>query len=104
MKVNFPVTGQSIAFPSDQTLVSVTDIKGRITFCNPAFATASGLSSSELFGQAHNLVRHSDIPQEAYRHMWATIQQRAPWGSFRKESPQEWRLLLGESECHTYAR
>jgi aerotaxis receptor len=84
MKVNLPVTGQSFSFPSDQTLVSVTDLKGRITYCNPAFVAVSGFSSGELLGQAHSVVRHPDMPQEAFRDMWATIQQRTPWTALVK--------------------
>jgi len=79
MRVNLPISQHEYAFPSEQTLVSVTDLKGRITYCNPAFIEVSGYSSAELLGQAHNLVRHPDMPEEAFRDMWATIQARLPW-------------------------
>ena len=79
MRMNLPVTTSEYAFPADQTLVSVTDLKGRITYCNPAFVEVSGYSSAELMGQPHNLVRHPDMPEEAFRDMWATIQNKLPW-------------------------
>jgi aerotaxis receptor len=79
MRVNLPVTQTEYQFPADQTLVSVTDLKGRITYCNPAFISVSGFSAGELIGQAHNIVRHPDMPEEAFRDMWATIQARQPW-------------------------
>jgi aerotaxis receptor len=79
MRLNLPVTQHEYTFPTEQTLVSVTDLKGRITYCNPAFIEVSGYSSAELLGQAHNLVRHPDMPEEAFRDMWATIQARLPW-------------------------
>lgn len=79
MRINLPVNGQEYVLSPDQTLVSVTDLKGRITYCNPAFVEASGFMSAELLGQAHNLVRHPDMPEEAFRDMWETIQSRMPW-------------------------
>ncbi len=79
MRTNLPITQQGYRFPVDQTLVSVTDLKGRITYCNPAFAEVSGYLSAELLGQPHNLLRHPDMPEEAFRDMWDTIQNRLPW-------------------------
>ena len=37
MRANLPVSQQSYSFPADQTLASVTDLKGRIPYCNAAF-------------------------------------------------------------------
>ncbi len=79
MRTNLPISANAYTFPSEQTLVSVTDLKGRITYCNSAFVAVSGYSSAELLGQPHNLVRHPDMPEEAFRDMWETIQQKLPW-------------------------
>ncbi len=79
MRINEPVTQQNYTFPPGQTLVSVTDTKGRITYCNPAFVQVSGYSAPELLGQPHNMVRHPDMPEEAFRDMWHTIQAGLPW-------------------------
>jgi len=57
----------------------VTDTKGRITYCNDAFIEVSGFSRAELLGQPHNIVRHPDMPPEAFRDMWETIQTGVPW-------------------------
>lgn len=79
MRSNLPVTGREYQMPAGQTLVSVTDLKGRITYCNPAFIEVSGFSKAELLGQPHNIVRHPDMPEEAFRDMWATIGSGLPW-------------------------
>ncbi|MBT9488692.1 MAG: PAS domain-containing protein [Rubrivivax sp.] len=79
MRINQPVSQREYAFPPGVTLVSVTDLKGRIVYCNPAFLEVSGYSRDELIGQPHNIVRHPDMPEEAFRDMWATIQAGAPW-------------------------
>ena len=79
MRSNMPVTGKEYPFPSGRSLVSVTDLKGRITYCNRAFIEVSGFASQELLGQPHSIVRHPDMPPEAFRDMWATIEQGLPW-------------------------
>ena len=79
MRNNLPVSNHEYQLPQAQTLVSVTDLKGRITYCNPAFIEVSGFASHELLGQPHNLVRHPDMPEEAFRDMWDTIQNKLPW-------------------------
>ena len=66
------------------TLVSATDLKSRITYCNPAFVAASGYAREELVGQPHNLIRHPDMPAEAFRDMWATLQSGQPWTALVK--------------------
>ena len=79
MRTNLPVTQQGYQFSEEQTLVSVTDLKGRIAYCNPWFVAVSGYERSELMGQPHNLVRHPDMPEEAFRDMWDTIGSGQPW-------------------------
>lgn len=32
-----------------------------------------------LIGQPHNLIRHPDMPAEAFRDMWRTIGSGLPW-------------------------
>jgi aerotaxis receptor len=84
MRNNQPTTQNEYRLLAEQTLVSVTDLKGRITYCNPAFIETSGYTREELLGQPHNLVRHPDMPQEAFRDMWQTIQAQLPWSGLVK--------------------
>ena len=79
MRLNLPVSTTEFPFPHGETLVSTTDLKGRILYCNPAFIAVSGYNKEELLGQPHNLIRHPDMPEEAYRDMWATIGAGKPW-------------------------
>jgi len=81
MRTNLPVTGQEYPFPPGHTLVSTTDTKGRITYCNPMFIAVSGFAREELLGQPHNLIRHPDMPEEAFRDMWQTIASGRPWSA-----------------------
>jgi aerotaxis receptor len=79
MRDNGPVTQQEFMLPPGRTLVSVTDLQGRIVYCNKTFCDTAGYSEAELLGQPHNLVRHPDMPAEGYRDLWATIEQGRPW-------------------------
>ena len=79
MRTNLPVTQNALKVPEDQTLISITDTKGRITYANPNFVSVSGFLLDELVGQPHNMVRHPDMPEEAFRDLWATIDSGMPW-------------------------
>ena len=84
MRTNLPVTGKEFPFPAGETLVSTTDLQGRILYCNPTFIAVSGFTREELLGQPHNLIRHPDMPEEAFRDMWATIESGQPWTALVK--------------------
>ncbi|MGM0622713.1 MAG: PAS domain S-box protein, partial [Campylobacterota bacterium] len=61
------------------TIVSKTDLKGKITYVNRAFCEISGYSAEELLGRSHNIVRHPDMPKYAFEDMWQTIQNQKIW-------------------------
>lgn len=79
MRINLPVTQNNYDFPGDELLVSVTNTKGEITHCNPAFVRVSGYVYEDLMGQPHNLIRHPDMPAAAFKDMWRTIAHGYPW-------------------------
>lgn len=84
MRSNFPVTQQEYLFPDSERLVSATDLAGNIRYCNPAFIRVSGYTKAELIGQPHNVIRHPDMPPEAFADMWSTIQSGQPWTALVK--------------------
>ena len=84
MRDNGHVTQQEYLLPADTTLVATTDLRSHITDCNPAFIEASGYSREALLGQPHNLVRHPDLPAEAFRDLWATLKAAEPWTALVK--------------------
>ena len=94
MRHNLPVVNHAFDFPPEQTLVSMTDLKGRITYCNAAFVAVSGFAMEELLGQPHNLIRHPDMPAEAFRDLWETIAKGTPWSAAvknrRKDGSYYW--------------
>ena len=84
MRKNLPVTQQEYDFPDGETLLSATDLKGRITYANAAFVRVSGFEYAELLGKAHNIVRHPDVPPEAYQDLWDTLKQGRSWTALVK--------------------
>ncbi|KVR69302.1 aerotaxis receptor Aer [Burkholderia vietnamiensis] len=84
MRNNQPVTQQEFDFPDDVTLMSTTDADSIITYANTTFAYVSGFSTDELVGQPHNIVRHPDMPKEAFADMWATLKNGEPWTALVK--------------------
>ena len=84
MRVNLPVTHQEYVLPEGETLMSTTDRQGNITYANEAFSRASGYSIDELMGQPHNMVRHPDMPGQAFSDMWQTIANGYPWSGLVK--------------------
>jgi PAS domain S-box-containing protein len=58
----------------DEIIVSKTDLKGRITYCNDAFMRLAGYSERELLGQPHNIIRHPAMPRCAFKLVWDTIE------------------------------
>ncbi|QOY63313.1 PAS domain-containing protein [Lysobacter sp. H21R4] len=79
MRNNLPVTGVEIVLDDDATLVSYTDPDGTILKVNRELVRVSGFSEAELVGQPHNIVRHPDMPREAFADLWKTLKAGRPW-------------------------
>ncbi|MEN3111735.1 methyl-accepting chemotaxis protein [Uliginosibacterium paludis] len=79
MRNNQPVTNIESVIPDDSFIYSRTDLKGVITSANLAFAQISGYSQAEMLGQPHNLIRHPDMPAEAFADMWRSLKAGLPW-------------------------
>ncbi|MGB0129336.1 MAG: PAS domain-containing methyl-accepting chemotaxis protein, partial [Rhodocyclaceae bacterium] len=79
MRKNLPVTAVEHVMQDDQMIVSRTDLKGQITYVNRDFLEISGFAEQELIGAPHNLVRHPDMPPEAFDDLWKTLKAGRPW-------------------------
>jgi len=79
MRHTLPVTDTETKVRADQYLISKTDTRGNIVYANAAFVDISGYSRAELIGHPHNIVRHPDMPAEAFKDLWDTLQAERPW-------------------------
>ena len=79
MKKNLPVTNKEVFLNKQDSIISITDLKGQITYINKTFLTISGFSEQELLGQSHNIVRHPDMPSAAFKDLWSKIKAGKTW-------------------------
>ncbi|MCL5042428.1 MAG: methyl-accepting chemotaxis protein [Gammaproteobacteria bacterium] len=79
MKINLPVTDHEVTLSSGDNLLTTTDLKGAVTYANPAFERISGYSQAEMLGKNHNLIRHPHMPPLAFEQMWSTIKSGKSW-------------------------
>ncbi|MDD5176158.1 MAG: PAS domain-containing methyl-accepting chemotaxis protein [Sterolibacterium sp.] len=79
MKTNLPVTQVEVPFPKGRYIVSRTDLKGIITYGNDTFFDISGFMRDEMIGNSHNMVRHPDMPPQAFEDLWRTVKAGRPW-------------------------
>lgn len=94
MRNNQPVSQREYEFDDRATLMSTTDPQSHITYANDAFINVSGFTPEEISAQPHNLVRHPDMPAEAFADMWQTLKQGEPWTALvknrRKDGDHYW--------------
>ncbi|HEY0847999.1 MAG TPA: methyl-accepting chemotaxis protein [Noviherbaspirillum sp.] len=79
MRKNEPVTNIEYILKDHETVVSKTDLRGIITYVNQDFVNISGFSTEELLGAPQNIVRHPDMPREAFEDFWRTIKAGKAW-------------------------
>ncbi|MBY0265742.1 MAG: Tar ligand binding domain-containing protein, partial [Burkholderiales bacterium] len=84
MRINTPVTSNEAFLNEGETIVSKTDLKGRITFINQTFLDVSGFTEEDVMGKAHNIVRHPDMPPAAFEDLWNTLKSGRPWSGMVK--------------------
>lgn len=54
-------------------IVSKTNSKGIITYCNEIFMHMAYYEEDELLGKNHNIIRHPDMPKIAFKIAWELI-------------------------------
>ncbi|MNG90925.1 Aerotaxis receptor [compost metagenome] len=85
------VQDSEVEFPADVQLVSTTDLRGVITYANPAFCRIAGYHVDELVGHNHNLVRHPDMPKAAFADLWDRLKEGNPWRGMVKNRCKDGR-------------
>lgn len=61
-------------FGIDELFFSTTDAKGIITAGNSVFRRVAGYEEREMLGQAHNIIRHPDMPRAVFLLLWTYIE------------------------------
>ncbi len=63
----------------ESSIVSKSDLKGRITYVNKLFCINSGYKAEEAIGKNHNILKHPDTPPELFDDMWNKISSKQVW-------------------------
>ena len=96
MRTNLPVTATEYFLREGESIVSTTDTQGNITYVNPCFVEVSGFTEDELLGRPHNMVRHPDMPPQAFADFWSTLKEGRQWTGMvknrRKNGDYYWVL------------
>lgn len=69
---------------SDLYLLSETDEKGIVEYASDSFLKIANMTSDELIGQPHNIVRHPDMPRAAFKSLWDDVQAKGFWTGYVK--------------------
>jgi PAS domain S-box-containing protein len=65
-------------------IVTKTDTKGKITYCNDAFMEYSGFYEEELLGNDHDMIRHPEMPKAVFKLMKDTLHEENEFLGFIK--------------------
>ncbi len=80
-----------------RSLISETDLSGKITFVNRKFIEMTCYSKEEAIGEPHNILRHPDMPRAAFAGMWDIIQEGKTWEGYvknlRKDGRYYWVIV-----------
>ena len=80
---------EEIKMSINDIIVTETDAKGIITFANEDFCKIAGYKKEELLGSPHNMVRHSDMPKDAFKDLWQTVQSGKIWKGIVKNKTKD---------------
>ena len=78
------ITNKEKVLGDNDFIVSKTDTKGYITYCNRIFVEMAGWSRFELIGANHNIIRHPHMPKIAFKILWDLIQSKKEFFGFVK--------------------
>lgn len=79
MRINEPVTQRDMGINNGCEIISTTNLKGALTSANEDFIRMSGFTWEELENKNHNIIRHPDVPPEAYAMLWEALRAGNPW-------------------------
>ncbi|SGZ04329.1 methyl-accepting chemotaxis protein [Moritella viscosa] len=68
-----------VDYSASINLISTTDPQSNITHTNQHFSDVAGYTIDEMYHQPHNLVRHPDMPKQAFSQLWQYISSGKSW-------------------------
>lgn len=79
---------------NQHAIVSITDVKGDITYVNDKFIEISGYAVAELIGHNHRMIKSDEHDEEFFRELWRTVANGKVWHgqvkNFAKDGSVYW--------------
>jgi len=83
-KPHITPTNSETKMKENDFIVSKTDEKGSISYCNEIFMSMAGYREQELLQKNHNIIRHPDMPRIAFKLAWDLISSGKEFFGFVK--------------------
>jgi methyl-accepting chemotaxis protein len=80
-----PITNVEYVLTETDSIVTKTDLEGKITYASDDFIRISGFTKEELIGASHNIVRHPDMPPEVFEDLWKSMKMGYPRSAVIKD-------------------
>jgi PAS domain S-box-containing protein len=71
------------------SILSKTDIRGKITYANKAFYQISQYTEEECIGQTHRIIKNSHADTSIYKDIWNTISRKKEWRGIIKNRAKD---------------
>ncbi len=68
-----PLTGVEHHISDSEFIITQTDKKGIITYCNDVCLRVAGYTESEILGKQHNILRHPEMPRCIFKYLWENV-------------------------------
>ncbi len=69
------IIDEEVQWEKKKTIISKTDKNGIILYANDVFSNTCEYSKLELVGEAHNIIRHPDMPKVAFKALWDALNE-----------------------------
>ncbi len=89
LKNAIKLTSQYEMAINESSILTKSNLKGKITFVNEKFCDISGYSQEELIGKPHNIIRHPDTPSSVFKELWGTIKEGKCWQGIIKNRKKD---------------
>ncbi|MBI9072455.1 MAG: PAS domain-containing protein [Melioribacteraceae bacterium] len=84
MKNKATPNNKEMVLRDEDFIVSKTDLKGKITYCNEIFIEFAKYDEADLLNKNHNVIRHPDMPGSIFKLLWDTIQSGSELNAYVK--------------------
>lgn len=83
---------------SNNSLITKTDIDGKIIYANEIFQKISGFTKNEILGQKHSIVRHEKTTDLELNDMWNKISKKKVWSGILRNRSKNGHVYIVDTK------